>query len=395
MKIVLGKSEDGREVVDELSLEMDDFVYTNGENGELFSGVAIFYNKERDIPAVIVEIEDGVRNGIYAEWSDYDGFMNMAIYEKGVESLAFNLALENTLSNKKEPEPLEDDDLWGQPEPHSRSSQDFTKTIKSFDADSLLVYDNLAKKILGSQAEVLLENLKKSTAGKPFKESSVIEVSVPPSEKKDTEKIPMVSSDEIKDDLFRAVTAEYLTSPLSKESFEHISEAKFETLLSEEYERKDGSELMEKIEEIVERQHSSMVKRLEDSGIIVDKTPIENMFEKFEYKIGEHWLSALINGDVSGLSDFDAKEFSKWEDSLEHKGGVWEVEEGSSFFGTDEISGLGASVFEVSYFVKTADLEKDNSFDVETTNDKGVSFSFEDTEEVSSRPLTELPTIRR
>jgi hypothetical protein len=36
----------------------------------------------------------------------------------------------------------------------------------------------------------------------------------------------------------------------------------------------------------------------------------------YEYKIAKHFVSALINGDESGLTDEESKQLSDWEQSL-------------------------------------------------------------------------------
>ncbi len=35
-------------------------------------------------------------------------------------------------------------------------------------------------------------------------------------------------------------------------------------------------------------------------------------WDHYEYRIGAHYLSALINGDYSGMSDAESAEFDEW-----------------------------------------------------------------------------------
>lgn len=62
----------------------------------------------------------------------------------------------------------------------------------------------------------------------------------------------------------------------------------------------------------------------------------------YEYVIGEHFLSALINDDYSGLSDDDEKALDIWLESLDLPQGHWDIVEDSHNFSGCDITGLGA-----------------------------------------------------
>jgi hypothetical protein len=59
----------------------------------------------------------------------------------------------------------------------------------------------------------------------------------------------------------------------------------------------------------------------------------------YEYTLAEHWLSALINNDYTGLSDKECKELDSWLDSLPIFG-HWDIVDNSEDFKIDDISGL-------------------------------------------------------
>jgi len=72
-------------------------------------------------------------------------------------------------------------------------------------------------------------------------------------------------------------------------------------------------------------------------------------FEQYEYTIGSHFLSALINGDTSGLSDAEEKELDEWLESLGHSDGHWATTDDHDEFGRCDVTDLRSSVETVVY----------------------------------------------
>ena len=66
------------------------------------------------------------------------------------------------------------------------------------------------------------------------------------------------------------------------------------------------------------------------------------MNDYFEYTIAAHFLTALINGDFSGFTDLEEKQFKAWHDNLPKVNGIIQPVEDESFFGECEICGLYA-----------------------------------------------------
>lgn len=83
----------------------------------------------------------------------------------------------------------------------------------------------------------------------------------------------------------------------------------------------------------------------------------ESKFEAHEYEIGEHLLPALINGDFTGLSDADAREFDVWETNARTAaGGIghWTTIDGrADAFGRCDVTGLRGATERVAYMAKT------------------------------------------
>lgn len=73
-------------------------------------------------------------------------------------------------------------------------------------------------------------------------------------------------------------------------------------------------------------------------------------WDHYEFKIAGHYLSALINGDESGMSDEESADFDAWRRDAEDKArdhgftvGHWtDVDESSGDFGRCAVSGLFA-----------------------------------------------------
>jgi len=63
--------------------------------------------------------------------------------------------------------------------------------------------------------------------------------------------------------------------------------------------------------------------------------------DTFEYTVAEHWLSAIINGDYTGLSDQEESDLNAWLDANQESGAHWDTD-GYISFGRDEIGGLMA-----------------------------------------------------
>jgi hypothetical protein len=72
-------------------------------------------------------------------------------------------------------------------------------------------------------------------------------------------------------------------------------------------------------------------------------------FTQYEYTVSSHFLSALINGDVTGLSDEEECELDEWLESLEHGEGHWSTTEEHDEFGLCEVTGLRSQVERVIY----------------------------------------------
>lgn len=79
-------------------------------------------------------------------------------------------------------------------------------------------------------------------------------------------------------------------------------------------------------------------------------------FDTYNFTIGTHFLSPLINGDYTGFSydDQDGKDEAALEAFLAKipNGGHWDYESGDEgYFGRDEITGLRGQVIDVKYYV--------------------------------------------
>ena len=68
------------------------------------------------------------------------------------------------------------------------------------------------------------------------------------------------------------------------------------------------------------------------------------------------YLSALINGDPSGLEDDEYNEFCKWEkEAIKQVEGLqfhWACDDSDSYFGIDDVSGLLADVVDIKLVFK-------------------------------------------
>jgi len=73
----------------------------------------------------------------------------------------------------------------------------------------------------------------------------------------------------------------------------------------------------------------------------------------YSYTLADHWLSALINGDYSGLEDDEVLALDAFLEYLPKHyhyktptHGVWDVISDEGYFARDDISGLHANCFE-------------------------------------------------
>jgi len=79
-------------------------------------------------------------------------------------------------------------------------------------------------------------------------------------------------------------------------------------------------------------------------------------FEEYEYQIGEHFLSALIDADATGLSDEEEAELDDWEHSVREEHGAegsFIVQDDDTDYGTCDITGMGSDVCRVVYMVQS------------------------------------------
>lgn len=81
-------------------------------------------------------------------------------------------------------------------------------------------------------------------------------------------------------------------------------------------------------------------------------------FDQVEFDIGSRYLSALINGDFSGLEDEEAKLFDVWETNVRTSCGNvghWAALDDSNEFGCCDVTGLRGDVTKVAYMFPTGD----------------------------------------
>jgi len=73
----------------------------------------------------------------------------------------------------------------------------------------------------------------------------------------------------------------------------------------------------------------------------------------YEYEISEHYLSAMINDDWSGLEEQEERELNDFLESLPFTGGHWAiVEGGENEFGLCDVSGMRANTEAVRLMFK-------------------------------------------
>lgn len=81
-------------------------------------------------------------------------------------------------------------------------------------------------------------------------------------------------------------------------------------------------------------------------------------FEQYEYRVGAHFLSALFNGDTSGLSDEEERELAAWEASVRGEtggAGHWATldDDDATDFTVCDVTGMGSDTRRVAYMVPT------------------------------------------
>ena len=79
-----------------------------------------------------------------------------------------------------------------------------------------------------------------------------------------------------------------------------------------------------------------------------------------EYTIGEHFMSALINGDLSGLEPDDESLFTQWletESFNESEGNWWHDSEADSEFADCEITGLSSDCVTIIWVAREEETE--------------------------------------
>ena len=72
-------------------------------------------------------------------------------------------------------------------------------------------------------------------------------------------------------------------------------------------------------------------------------------FDHYTYHLASHYLPALINGDYTGLTDWEEAELNAWVDSLPVSGNFDVISEESDFKKCD-ISELHADCYEVRLY---------------------------------------------
>jgi hypothetical protein len=81
-------------------------------------------------------------------------------------------------------------------------------------------------------------------------------------------------------------------------------------------------------------------------------------FDTTEYEIGAHFLSALINGDYSGLSDEEARALDQFEanNGPGPLGGHWaDIEDSCEEFGRCDVTGERGQTVRIAKHVPTGE----------------------------------------
>jgi hypothetical protein len=75
-------------------------------------------------------------------------------------------------------------------------------------------------------------------------------------------------------------------------------------------------------------------------------------FDYYTYHLSGHFISALVNGDRTGLEDQDESDLDAWIDSLPVSGHFEIIDEEGNFRECD-ITGLHSDCFEVRLYFQT------------------------------------------
>jgi hypothetical protein len=69
----------------------------------------------------------------------------------------------------------------------------------------------------------------------------------------------------------------------------------------------------------------------------------------YSYILADHWISAIVNCDYSGLEDNEIKQLDIF--LSDQPFGHWEIDSEEGFFAIDEVSGLYANCFECKLII--------------------------------------------
>jgi len=79
-------------------------------------------------------------------------------------------------------------------------------------------------------------------------------------------------------------------------------------------------------------------------------------FDEYEYEIGAHFLSALINGDTTGLEDNEERDLDAWVTDAAPGVGHWsDVADSDNEFGTCDVTGLRGATVKVLWMRQVQD----------------------------------------
>jgi hypothetical protein len=75
-------------------------------------------------------------------------------------------------------------------------------------------------------------------------------------------------------------------------------------------------------------------------------------FDYYTFNIGAHYLSAIINGDESGLTNTEISEINRFMDELPVKNGHFDLidYDGETFFSDCDICGLFSECYEARLY---------------------------------------------
>lgn len=73
-------------------------------------------------------------------------------------------------------------------------------------------------------------------------------------------------------------------------------------------------------------------------------------FEQYDYTIGTHYISAIINGDTSGLNDDEEQMLNDFLSCDVFQNGHWAVPDNDESFSRCDISGLMGDCSDMTFF---------------------------------------------